>query len=587
MDNPRVAAVASERRSGRVGPVVIPMAALAYAAATAFTHGPAGTISTYRAGSTPAAALDLAAGFGLIIAGLAITRDRLTSVFGPLAVLAGAAWFAADWEGWEGGPDIVRIIGMAIAPFTLALLAHLIVAWAGGPRGALRAAVLSLYGVTGVIGVGGVLVRDPYLDPNCWRTCDPNPLLVGSDPGLAAALTAAEQVIWIVVGAGLAAMCCVRLARARMPVRRRQWPVQLAGGLVGGAWGISGLVLLLGPPENPSVPSDRVAFLARATACLALAASLGVTLNEARRRRLAVARLAVTPPPGGVRRVLADALADPALQIAYRVGDDSRYVDAAGDVVDAPVPAGRVATPIHRGGREVARVIHDATSPGLSELERELGSAARLTLENEALSARTLGQMHDLRASRQRIVQTGDAERRRLERDLHDGAQQRLLALSYDLRVASAAAGERHELRLLLQLAGDEAQRSLELLRELAHGIYPAILGEAGLGAALASFADTAPIPVELDVGIEGHVAGPAETSAYLVAIDAVDTAADAGATFARVRVIRGAEELIVEVEDDAGRPRAERTVVADRVGALGGSLRSRSNSVRAVIPCA
>lgn len=150
--------------------------------------------------------------------------------------------------------------------------------------------------------------------------------------------------------------------------------------------------------------------------------------------------------------------------------------------------------------------------------------------------------MHDLRESRQRIVQTGHAERRSLEHDLHDGAQQRLLALSYDLRVASAAAGERHELRSLPELAGAEAQRSLELLRELAHGIYPAILGEAGLGAALASFADAAPIPVELDVGIEGRVAGPAETSAYLVAIDAVDTAADAGATFARVRGTRRAE---------------------------------------------
>jgi signal transduction histidine kinase len=288
-----------------------------------------------------------------------------------------------------------------------------------------------------------------------------------------------------------------------------------------------------------------------------------------------------------VQRVLAVALADPALRVAYRVGDSSRYVDAAGEVVDTPVPAGRVATPIHRGGREVARVIHDATTPGLSELERELGPAARLALENEALSAQTLGQLHDLRASRERIVQTGDAERRSLERDLHDGAQQRLLALSYDLRVAGAAAGERHELRSLLELAGDEAQRGLELLRELAHGIYPAILGEAGLRAALESFADTAPIPVELDVIIEGHVAGPAETSAYLVAIDAVDTAADAGANFARVRVTRRAEEFIVEVEDDARDPRADRTVVADRVGALGGSLRWRSNSVQAVIPCA
>jgi signal transduction histidine kinase len=562
------------------------MAALAYAAGVALARSPAGIMSSYRGGSTLAATLDLAAGFALIVAGLASLRERRTSVLGPLAIAAGVAWFAADWEGWEGGPDVVRVFGMAIAPFTLALVAHLVIASAPAVRASRRAAVLSLYGAMAVIGVGGALVRDPYLDVNCWRTCHANPLLIHADPGLAAALGTAEWVCWIVAGAGLAGMCCVRLVRTRGPARRLRWRVQAAGVLIGGVWAVSGFVLLLGPAENPNVPADMAAFLARAAACILLAVTLGLTAYAAHRRRLDVARLAVALPPGGVRRVLADALADPDLQIAYRVGDSARYVAASGEDIAVVASTERLATPILRGGREVARVIHDASSLSLAELEGELGAAARLALENEALSAEALAQMHDLRASRQRIVQSGDAERGRLERDLHDGAQQRLLALGYDLRVACAAAGERHELRALLARAGDEAQRSLELLRELAHGIYPAILAEAGLGAALSSFADGAPIPVELDVRIDARPWAAAETAAYLAVLDAVDTAARAGATFARVRVTQSRGELTVEVAVDAELPRDTRSSIADRIGALDGSLDWQAQSVRAVIPC-
>src|SRR5205814_4787205 len=133
--------------------------------------------------------------------------------------------------------------------------------------------------------------------------------------------------------------------------------------------------------------------------------------------------------------------------------------------------------------QEVAIVNHTAS---VAELEPELRAAIRLALENERLQAEVLAQLRDLRASRTRIVETSDAERRRLEHDLHDGAQQRLLALSYDLRLARAAAeadGGR-EVATLLASAGDEAQAALGELRELAHGIYPAILAGAGLARA-------------------------------------------------------------------------------------------------------
>src|SRR5439155_3673120 len=144
---------------------------------------------------------------------------------------------------------------------------------------------------------------------------------------------------------------------------------------------------------------------------------------------------------------------------------------------------GRAVMTIERSGHPIALVAHDATLVDGSRLDREIGPAATLAIENERLQAEVLAQLEDLRASRARIVETGDAERLRLERDLHDGAQQRLLALSYDLRLARAAAeadGDA-ELVTLLATAGDEAQTALGELRELAHGIYPAILAEAGL----------------------------------------------------------------------------------------------------------
>jgi signal transduction histidine kinase len=246
-----------------------------------------------------------------------------------------------------------------------------------------------------------------------------------------------------------------------------------------------------------------------------------------------------------------------------------------------------VATPILRGGRELARIVHDGKSVGLADLQGEIGAAARLALENEALAAEVLAQMHDLRASRERIVETGDAERRRLERNLHDGAQQRVLALSYDLRVACAAAEERRDLRVLLELALDEAQRSLELLRDLAHGIYPAILGDAGLEAALATLADQAPVAIELDLAVGVRASVAVETAAYLTVREVVEACSRAGATFAQVRIRRDVHELTVEIKNDGASSRRGRLAVADRIGTLGGRLDSHPNAVWAAIPCA
>jgi signal transduction histidine kinase len=243
---------------------------------------------------------------------------------------------------------------------------------------------------------------------------------------------------------------------------------------------------------------------------------------------------------------------------------------------------------IARGERTLALVVHDPVLVDEPELERALGSAAKLSVENEALRAEALAQLHDLSASRTRIVEAGDSARRHLERNLHDGAQQRLLALSYDLRLARAGAARDRdeELVALLDTAGHETTTALDELRELAHGIYPAILTEAGLAAALATLADEAPLPVEL-----GHVTPvrqtPAvETTAYVTVAQAIEDAARRGATFVDVRAGLDDGRLVVVVEDD-GAPRSTRLLqLEDRVGALGGTLEVGVTTVHAELPC-
>jgi signal transduction histidine kinase len=299
-----------------------------------------------------------------------------------------------------------------------------------------------------------------------------------------------------------------------------------------------------------------------------------------------VAELGEAPPAGSLEPALARAMGDPELQIAYWLAASQRYVDGRGRPVDEPGPiSGRAVTPLVRGGQQVALVAHSAA---FAELEREFGAAVRLALENERLQAEVLAQLHDLRVSRTRIVETGDAERRRFERNLHDGAQQRLLALSYDLRVdraRAAAEGDVETASFLAEAAG-EAQAALGELRDLAHGIHPAILTEAGLGPALATLADAAPLAVEIGETTEDRYAAPVETAAYFVVAEAIHDAARRDATYAAVSAPRRDERLVVNVQDDGSERTSTMVHLADRVGAVGGSLEVEPTTVRAEIPC-
>jgi PAS domain S-box-containing protein len=241
-----------------------------------------------------------------------------------------------------------------------------------------------------------------------------------------------------------------------------------------------------------------------------------------------------------------------------------------------------VAVPVIVQGRTwgalIAALQESETLP--AETERRLSAFAELV----AVALAGADARQALEASRARIVEAGDAARRRLERNLHDGAQQRLVSLALTLRLARAKAQEDPAATsALLAGAGDELSEALKELRELAHGLHPALLAERGLGPALEALAARASFPVELSIGVHERLPEPVEAAAYYLASEALANAAKhADPSSATVSVRREADTLLVEIADDGpgGADVAGGTGLRgliDRIEALGGALRIES----------
>jgi signal transduction histidine kinase len=245
----------------------------------------------------------------------------------------------------------------------------------------------------------------------------------------------------------------------------------------------------------------------------------------------------------------------------------------------------RAFTQILREHELIAVINHDPALVDSGGLVQAIGPAARVAIDNERLQAELLAQLTELQASQVRVVQTGDAERRRLERNLHDAAQQAVLALSYDIRLAMATAHRSGggDLGQLLERAMKAVQSALEELRQLAHGIYPAVLTEFGLRPALASLADTTPVRVAIGTVPTERLPPIVERTAYLAAADVLDQAASAGADELTIAAEAAGGDLVVEIR---GTDVSPTTPMSDRVGALGGQIIRASDALRVRIPC-
>ena len=368
-----------------------------------------------------------------------------------------------------------------------------------------------------------------------------------------------------------------RWLRSSGPARRQMVPV-LAGALAilpqAASWMLFTIGIRLGPLQN-------LVFLTQIVIPVAV---LSVMLRT-RMARAGIADLVVelgqTPTPARLRDALANALGDPTLQVAYWSPSLGQFVDAAGQAMALPEEAtGQAVTILERNGVREAAIVHDAILLDEPGLIAAVASAMRLAVENDRLTAEVQEQLQDVRASRARIVEAGDVERRRVERDLHDGAQQRLISLSLELRVARSKLGEGGDpaVRQSLDRAADEAQAALSELRDLALGIHPLILTESGLGEAIESLADRTSVDVSVDVGPERY--SPAvEGAAYFVISEAlVNVTKYAKATKATVRVKSLGDHMTIEVDDDGiggADPQAGSGLrgLADRLAALDGTI--------------
>ena len=342
--------------------------------------------------------------------------------------------------------------------------------------------------------------------------------------------------------------------------------------------------------------SPRVETLARVIALL-VPLGLVVGVGWARMHRSEASDLVVELRTDGAPSLderLARALGDPTVAVAYRL-DDGRYVDGRGEPFEIPQDPRRAVTPVTVQGDEVAVLVHHPAlldEPGLVESVR---ATAGLMLENERLAAEVRAQLAEVRASRARIVAATDAERRRIERDLHDGAQQRLVTLSVALGLAASRGDAAQD--DVFSRAQDELEGAIGELRELARGIHPTLLREEGLAAAVQGLARRAPLPVDVESAPGSLLPQDIELAAYYVVSEALtNVAKHAEAKNASVRLAREGDLFHVVVSDDGHggacfTPESGLAGLRDRLQALDAELvlesePGRGTSVRALFPC-
>ena len=540
------------------------------------------------AGGSPAAGVaGLVAGWSLLAAGLGAWARRPTSRFGPLVAAAGLAWLLAEWNNPGSDSAVAFTLGLVLQAACPPLVGHAALAYPDGLGSRLeRVAVAVAYGgAVLALGILPALFFDPAAT-GCGQ-CPANLLGVRDDAEAFAALTRVG--VWLGLGWTLLLLALLgkRLLRSTTARRRLLAPV-LAPAIVYltlVAWAFQHA---LGRGFLGIDAVDRRLWLGQAAALVALALGVSWEWVRGRRTRSALARLVVelaaSPPPGGLGAALADALGDASLKLLYPLAD-GRRVDAHGH--HSELGQGQTVTPLVRGGQPVALLAH---RPGLLDdlgLVEQIAATARLALDNEQLHAQARAQLEDLRASRARIVERGDAERRRLERDLHDGAQQHLVSLALSLRLARLGGTTQND-AAALEDAEAEIRQALAELRRLAHGLYPAALTEEGLGAALEALAEQTLGPLVLGRLPQERFDPKVEAAAYFVVAETLKRTRPQRAA---VDTTRADGRLVVEVQTDQ-QPPEELTDLEDRVGALDGRLLVQAapgggTRIRVELPCA
>ena len=546
-----------------------------------------------RGVSVTEAAPTVLIGLLFFVAGWLVTARRRGANTGTLMSGAGLALLVSD--ALTAVPNaFVFTVGLALFPLGFAALGHLAVVFpAGRPESSAERVLVVVPYVLALLGL-------PLISVEGCDDCPPNLVGIEIGEGIGRGAYSAFLVAVMATAVAILVVLARRWRSSSAAARRVLLPV-LPGACLFLVIYVGGLLAELGLPSGLG---QRWAFLAFGRIAAAPVAFLAGLLR-ARLARANVGGLVVelgeASPPEGLREALRRALGDSTVEVAYWLSERSTYVDAQGRPVTLPLDdVRRSVTVVERGGQRVGAIVHDAAVQEDPLLLEAVAAAVGMALENQRLHAEVLIQLEEVRASRARIVQAADAARRRVERDLHDGAQQRLVSLSLGLGMARSKLAARRvdELHALLEEAAQQAGEALKELRELAQGLHPADLSDSGLVAALESLAERSPVPVEVLPSTNGQVAGPAEVAAYFVVSESLaNVAKHARASSVTVRVETEGDRLVVEVADDGvggahAHPGSGLEGLADRMAALGGRLEvgseaGRGTVVRAEIPCA
>jgi signal transduction histidine kinase len=523
-----------------------------------------------------------------VLVGLIAWRRRPDSRLGVLMLAAGFAMGLSTLQFAER--DLLFTVGALSDLLPAALFLHVYLAF---PDGRLRSrlewtVVGAAYGVT----IGPQLAK-----MSLGEFGRDNLIQLWDEPG---ARTVLQQVQLVALSTALLVGAGVLAARRRHEGRPRRRSLALivdsfALGLV-----MAAILFVVGAFDAFTPAFQPLQRATLAVIGLSPVAFL-IGLLDARLARSAVGGLIISLradlAPADLREALARALRDPTLTLAYWLPEFDSYVDLDGQPVDVSERHGRATTVIDRAGTRVAALLHDRALDDEPDLLRAVTAAAGIALDNARLHAQLRARLEELRGSRARVIDAGQKERQRLERNLHDGAQQRLVALSLELGMLGQGLTADPEAQGRIARARREIALSLDELRDLAHGLHPAVLSGHGLEVALESIVARAPLPVRLLVRLEGRLQESLEVAAYYVVSESLaNIGKHAKARSATVEVARENGEIVVEVIDDGiGGADTEGGTglrgLADRVEALGGRLRVWTPSgggtrVRAEIPC-
>jgi signal transduction histidine kinase len=547
--------------------------------------------------SLPAVAIAYTA----IAAGLVALGRRRARRMGWLMIAFGFAILVRPWQysSDEGTFTIGLLLGGLIYP----LYAHVALAYPSGRvhdpygRWLLRIAyptVLVLQLATLLVHEAGARLKYAPLGPDSaillWRNAD---------------LARSFEEVFAVVVFGVLTACFVavvvrRLVRATPRGRRLLAPILLAA-IVAAMRALYEVLVVFADPV-PAFAEHVYWWQVAGQLALPVAFLVGTLSSWLATGHVAeLVREVDRVPPSELEATLARAVGDPSLELVYWLPDRGVYADVDGNPVELLADVRRRAvTRIDHDGERVAALVYDASLRDDPDLIEAVAAAARLALENARLQAELKAQLARVQESRARIVAAGDEQRRRIERDLHDGAQQRLVALALELRAAQKRLGGQldPDTEAVIEGAVGELQLAVSELRELAAGVHPSVLTEDGLAAALESLARRTPVPVSLIELPSERLAPPIEAAAYFVACEALANAVKhANASSITMSAVQRNGSLTVEVADDGvgGADIASGTGLrglADRVEAHGGRLRIESppgggTRVIGELPCA